>query len=140
MDQTRTPHAHPQFTLRLSATPRGAHLARHLAAQQLAAWGVPYGSDASDAVCLVTAELAANAVTHGLVPGRDFRLSLLRLPGRVRVEVTDARPERLPQPARSAPTATAGRGLLLVAACADRWGHEVRDVCSKTVWAEVPCP
>ncbi|MFE5207211.1 ATP-binding protein [Streptomyces sp. NPDC056600] len=141
MEPTRTVSTDPQFTLRLSATPRGAHLARHLAAQQLAAWGVPYGSDASDAVCLVTAELAANAVTHGLVPGRDFRLSLLRLPGRVRVEVTDARPERLPREPRLAPSAApGGRGLLLVAACADRWGHEVRDVCAKTVWAEVPCP
>ncbi|MEU3553285.1 ATP-binding protein [Streptomyces fragilis] len=139
MEPTPTPttSADPRFTLRLSGTPRGARLARHLAAQQLAAWGVPYGSDASDAVCLVTAELAANAVTHGLVPGRDFRLSLLRLPGRVRVEVTDARPERLPP---TVPQAGAGRGLLLVAACADRWGHEVRDVCAKTVWAEVPCP
>jgi anti-sigma regulatory factor (Ser/Thr protein kinase) len=136
MKPTQNAPGAPRFTLRLSATPRGAHLARHLAAQQLASWGVPYGSDASDAVCLVTAELAANAVTHGLLPGRDFRLSLLRLPGRVRVEVTDARPERLPPRVPAGP----GRGLLLVAACADRWGHEVRDVCAKTVWAEVRCP
>jgi anti-sigma regulatory factor (Ser/Thr protein kinase) len=133
----------PLFTVRLSSTGRGARLARRLVERQLDAWGLAFGTAVSDAACLVTAELAANAVTHGLVPGRDFRLSLVRLPGHVRVEVTDARPERLPPaPAAAAacPTADSGRGLLLVAACAERWGWEVRDVCAKTVWAEIPCP
>lgn len=40
----------------------------------------------------VVAELAANAVLHGRVPGRDFRLRLtLRTDGALRIEVTDAR-------------------------------------------------
>ncbi|KMS82542.1 MULTISPECIES: ATP-binding protein [Streptomyces] len=134
----------PQFTVRLSATRRGARLARSLAVQQLAAWGVPYDSEASHTVAVVTAELAANAVTHGRVPGRDFRLSLLRLPGHVRVEVTDASPERLPPTSPDTEPrsveADSGRGLLLVAAYADRWGCEVRDTCTKTVWAEITCP
>ncbi|MEU0836449.1 ATP-binding protein [Streptomyces sp. NPDC005969] len=134
----------PQFTIRLSSTRRGARLARCLVAQQLAAWGVPYGTDASYAACIVTAELAANAITHGRIPGRDFRLSVLRFPGLARIEVTDPRPERLPPttvPAEPrSPEADSGRGLLLVASCAERWGCEVRDVCAKTVWAEVACP
>jgi anti-sigma regulatory factor (Ser/Thr protein kinase) len=134
----------PQFTVRLSSTGRGARLARRLVAQQLAAWGVPYDTEASHAAAVVTAELAANAVTHGRLPGRDFRLSLLRLPGLVRIEVTDARPERLPPtPPTTEPRsveADSGRGLLLVAAYADRWGCEVRDTCTKTVWAEIACP
>lgn len=131
-----------EFTLRLSSTRRGARLARTLAVQQLTEWcGCPYDSDAARAVALVTAELAANAITHGHLPGRDFRLQLLLLPHAIRIEVTDTRPERLPpHPApEPAPTdATSGRGLLLVEAYADRWGCTVRDAFTKTVWAEVP--
>ncbi|MHC3450314.1 ATP-binding protein [Streptomyces prasinus] len=140
--RVETPTRAPQFTIRLSSTARGARLARRLAGQQLAAWGIPYDSETSQAVALVTAELAANAVTHGRTPGRDFRLTLLLLPepAAVRVEVTDTRPERLPDdPAAepAAPDAPSGRGLLLVAAYAERWGCEVRDACTKTVWADL---
>ncbi|MHB9861853.1 ATP-binding protein [Streptomyces sp. YIM S03343] len=131
----------PQFTILLSATARGARLARHLATQQLASWGIPYSTDAACAVALVTAELAANAVTHGRLPGRNFRLTLLRHPDRIRIEVTDARPEYVPptapQTAPPAPESDSGRGLLLVEAYADRWGCEARDSCTKTVWAEI---
>lgn len=142
---TGAPHLTLRLTLRLSSTARGARLARRLAGQQLAAWGVPYDSEASRAVALVTAELAANAVTHGRTPGRDFRLTLLHLSecGVVRVEVTDTRPGRLPRDPSAGPAepdAPAGRGLLLVAAYADRWGCEVRDAYTKTVWAEVGTP
>lgn len=132
----------PQFTIRLSSTRRGARLARRLAGQQLAAWGIPYDSGTSQAVALVTAELASNAITHGRLPGRDFRLTLLLLPEHdtVRVEVTDTRPEHLlPHPVAvpAPPDAEFGRGLLLVEAYADRWGCTVRDAYTKTVWAEV---
>ncbi|MFD5374831.1 ATP-binding protein [Streptomyces griseoincarnatus] len=135
----------PHLTIRLSSTARGARLARRLAGQQLATWGIPYDSETSQAVALVTAELAANAVTHGRTPGRDFRLTLLHLPdqGVVRVEVTDTRPGHRPRdPAAepAAPDAPSGRGLLLVAAYAERWGCEARDAYTKTVWAEVGRP
>jgi anti-sigma regulatory factor (Ser/Thr protein kinase) len=127
------------FAIRLSSTSRGARLARRLAAQQLDAWGIPYATGTASAVAAVTAELAANAVTHGRLPGRDFELRLLLLPEAVRVEVSDARPERLPPPAAAAPAldASSGRGLLLVAAHADRWGCTRRDAFTKMVWAEV---
>ena len=131
----------PQFTVLLSSTARGARLARHLATQQLASWGVPYTTDTACATALVTAELAANAATHGRLPGRNFRLTLLKLPDRIRVEVTDTRPERTPPTSPPAdppaPDAESGRGLLLVEAYADRWGCEARDTCTKTVWAEI---
>ncbi|MFI8892434.1 ATP-binding protein [Streptomyces paradoxus] len=125
------------FAQRLSATPRGARLARHLAVGLLHTWGVPYGTDASDAVALIVAELAANAVTHGRVPGRDFELRLSLTGGSVRVEVTDthsgpwgvARPGCLDEH---------GRGLVLVAALADRWEVLERKAApGKTVRAEV---
>ncbi|MFE0384525.1 ATP-binding protein [Streptomyces bungoensis] len=134
--QPRTPTHH--LTLRFSGTRRGARLARQLAVQQLTEWtGLPYDSDPARTVALVTAELASNAIRHGSVPGRDFRLTLLHLPQAFRIEVTDTRPERLPATPQPA-DATSGRGLLLVQAYADRWGCEPRDTYTKTVWAEVP--
>ncbi|MGX1547646.1 ATP-binding protein [Streptomyces adustus] len=128
------------FVQRFSATRRGARLARRLAAHRLDVWGVPYGSPASDTVALVVAELAANAVLHGRVPGRDFELRLRcdRTAAVVRVEVADTHPGR-PQPGRpgAGPAdADGGRGLLLVAAVATRWGVDGRSGPGKTVWAE----
>ncbi|MFE4953987.1 ATP-binding protein [Streptomyces sp. NPDC056653] len=129
----------PEFNLRLSSTRRGARLARTLAVQQLTEWcGIPHDSDSARTVALVTAELASNAISHGHLPGREFRLTLLLLPHGFRVEVTDTRPERLPQPVMPQPAyETSGRGLLLVQAYADRWGYKIRDAYTKTVWAEI---
>ncbi|MEU3930547.1 ATP-binding protein [Streptomyces sp. NPDC029044] len=120
------------FSLLLSPTPRGARLARLLAVEQLRSWGLPL-----DPAEQIVAELAANAATHGRVPGRDFRLKLYVVGGTLRIEVTDTRGDRLAHPARPAPDATTGRGLLLVAALADRWGVVPGPHPRKTVWAEV---
>ncbi|MCD9872594.1 ATP-binding protein [Streptomyces guryensis] len=141
---TGLPTSQPSATVRafaqcLTATPRAARLARHLAVNQLDAWGIPHGSDASDTVALIVAELAANAVTHGRVPGRDFELRLSLVTGSVRIEVTDTRAERHPRtPPPSNLLEETGRGLLLVDELADRW--EVLDrepPPGKTVRAEV---
>src|SRR5258707_246526 len=122
---TQPPVTVRMFTQRLSPTPRGARLARHLALNQLHAWGIPHGSDASDAIAVIVAELAANAVTHGRVPGRDFELRLSLVTGSVRVEVTDTRSGPLPPGPgavrESLPLSESGRGLVLVEAMADRW-------------------
>ncbi|CAM5541729.1 non-specific serine/threonine protein kinase OS=Streptomyces fumanus OX=67302 GN=GCM10018772_31360 PE=3 SV=1 [Streptomyces fumanus] len=121
----------PEMTILLSATRRGARLARLLTERQLKDWDVP-----SAEATHVAAELAANAVLHGRVPGRDFRLSLSRSDtGTVRIEVTDARCERIPR-VQDPALAESGRGLLIVEAYADRWGFE-RTGPVKTVWAEV---
>ncbi|MEU0166956.1 ATP-binding protein [Streptomyces iakyrus] len=125
-----------QFTLPLSATRRGARLARLLATEQLRSWGLPL-----DPARLIVAELASNAAVHGRVPGRSFRLGLtVTAPATLRIEVTDARDERLPTRARGtvgAEPTEAGRGLLLVEALADRWGVRTGPVPCKTVWAEL---
>jgi anti-sigma regulatory factor (Ser/Thr protein kinase) len=111
---------------------------------------VPYGSEGHDVLSLLVSELATNAVTHGHVTGRDFRVHLLALPApaaaslTVRVEVTDTRGDKLPEPAAApatdpaaGPARTGGRGQLLVEALADRWGCAPRpDGPGKTVWAE----
>ncbi|MFD4141296.1 MULTISPECIES: ATP-binding protein [unclassified Streptomyces] len=133
------------FTQRFSSTPRGARLARRLAVHQLDRWGVPQGSDLSDTAALLVAELAANAVTHGRVPGRDFELTLTRAPGAVlRIEVSDTRGEKMPPPpgrlSPPAPGETSGRGLLLVEALADRWCVLDRVPVGKTVRAELDLP
>ncbi|MEV5397091.1 ATP-binding protein [Streptomyces cellulosae] len=140
------------FTLRFSSTPRGARLARRLCGERLDAWGIPYGSDAHDVLSLLISELATNALTHGHVTGRDFRVHLLALSTpdaatlTIRMEVTDTRGDRLPEPPATpaAPAGeaadsarTSGRGLFLVEALADRWGWAPRpDGPGKTVWAE----
>lgn len=130
------------FVQRFSSTPRGARLARHLVVHRLDAWGVPYGSALSDTAALLVAELAANAVTHGRVPGRDIEV-LLRLDAyTLRIDVSDSRGERRPSvtAVTAAPEAEHGRGLLLVDALADRWGVFDRVPVGKTVRAELDLP
>ncbi|WP_328944287.1 ATP-binding protein [Streptomyces sp. NBC_00250] len=130
------------FALRFTSTARGARLARRLVAVRLDEWGVPYGTEAHETTVLVAAELATNAVRHGHVPGRDFRLSLRVAGGVARVEVSDTRAERVPPRPGESPgprpeLADGGRGLLLVDALAERWGWCPRSGApGKTVWAE----
>ncbi|MEW2621198.1 ATP-binding protein [Streptomyces sp. NPDC048106] len=129
-----TEHTRPtgHFTLLLSPTPRGARLARLLGAEQLRTWGL-----LSEAATHVIAELAANAVTHGRVPGRCFRLTLRVADDTLRIEVTDTRGDRLPRSRPAAADAESGRGLLLVEALADRWGATEGPTPRKTIWAEL---
>lgn len=130
-----------RFAMRFSSTPRGARLARRLAGHRLDAWGIPYDCDAHHALTLIVGELAANAVRHGRVPGRDFHLSLARDATTVRIEVTDTRTEGVPVVASPAVLRDTGRGLLLVEQLADRWDwHPRRGGPGKMVWAEYVLP
>ncbi|MEU1037532.1 ATP-binding protein [Streptomyces sp. NPDC005907] len=125
------------FSVRLSPTLRGARLARLLTVEQLRSWGMPV-----DPAGQIVAELAANAVTHGRVPGRDFGLTLYVIANTLRIEVTDTAGDRPPRPPHPGPDAESesGRGLLLVEALADRWGWAPELRPRKTVWAEVVLP
>ncbi|MFD3568881.1 ATP-binding protein [Streptomyces sp. NPDC058667] len=130
------------FVQRFSSTPRGARLARRLALHQLHRWDFPYGSDTSDTVALLVAELAANAVTHGRVPGRDCELRLSYAPGLLlQIDVSDTRGERRPPAGPAdpvpAPDGEGGRGLLIVGALASRWAVLDRVPVGKTVRAEL---
>ncbi|MFK0141775.1 ATP-binding protein [Streptomyces murinus] len=124
---------------RLSATPRGARLARRLTGTALDNWGYPYDGPLSNTAQLLVSELATNAVTHGRVPGRDFELRLLLLPQEdtLRIEVSDTRGERHLQMLRAAFGDEHGRGLIVVDALSRTWGVRER-VVGKTVWAELP--
>ncbi|MFJ1549662.1 ATP-binding protein [Streptomyces sp. NPDC088246] len=135
------------FGQRFSSTPRGARLARHLALHVLHDRGIPYRSDASETAALIIAELAANAATHGRVPGRDFDLRLTHAPGDtqvlgvLRIEVSDTRGERRPpgpgELVPPPPGSGSGHGLILVEALADRWAVLDRVPPGKTVRAEL---
>jgi serine phosphatase RsbU (regulator of sigma subunit)/anti-sigma regulatory factor (Ser/Thr protein kinase) len=88
--------------------------------------------DLVDDLELVTTELVTNAVLHG---GGLRRFHLRTLDDGIRVEVTDrtsAGPVLIP----AAEDAGTGRGLLLVAQLARRWGIE-RRADEKVIWAEV---
>ncbi|UWE12233.1 ATP-binding protein [Actinacidiphila bryophytorum] len=133
-----------QFSQQFSSTRRGARLARHLALHELNVWGIRYGTAVFEAAETIVAELAANAVTHGCVTGRDFELRIVLSRAMLRIEVSDTRTERRPPgpgellPPR--PLAESGRGLLMVEAVADRWAVIDRHPVGKTVRAELDLP
>ncbi|MEU0394517.1 ATP-binding protein [Streptomyces sp. NPDC006208] len=82
--------------MQFTSTPRSARLARRLVSHRLHEWGHPYDSTANETVTLIAAELVANAVRHGHVPGRDFHLRLAATPATLRIDVTDTRTEKRP--------------------------------------------
>ncbi|MFI5767578.1 ATP-binding protein [Streptomyces sp. NPDC051658] len=113
----------------------GEHSARHLRRilhLYLTGWEL---LDLADAAELALTELIANVVRH--VPGRRCQTFIFLLPaGGVRVEVADDCPD-VPRMVVGDELDEGGRGLLLVAALADRWGVEPRrDGRGKTVWFE----
>ena len=118
--------------MQLSATRRGARLARLLATERLRSWGLPL-EDAGQ----VVAELASNAALHGYVPGRDFRIGLTVNGDTLRIDVTDARGDVLPQLPGWDGASVTGRGLLIVEALSAQWGVRVGPFPRKTVWAEI---
>ncbi|MGV9964713.1 ATP-binding protein [Streptomyces olivaceus] len=124
------------FRTTFPTTARGAHTARHAAERWLATVAA---ADDMATPSLLIAELTANAALHGRVHGRNARLVLTLTSATLRIEVTDARGERLPAPPQDAEASDdgeSGRGLLLVTSLADAWGCEPYPPGGKTVWAE----
>lgn len=134
-----------EFAMQFTSTPRGARLARRLVSHRLDEWGHPYDSTPNETLTLIAAELAANAIRHGHVSGRDFHVRLIECASKattvLRIEVADTRTERCPSAEMPTPTATddeSGRGLFLVSQLADRWCVERRvGAPGKSVWAEI---
>lgn len=85
---------------------------------------------------LIISEFATNAVLHSCSRGAGrFRIALDRKPGWARLEVTDDGP--LPAETRADEMRDEfGRGLTVVDAFADRWGHQ-RTETAATYWAEL---
>ena len=85
--------------------------------------------DLVEVVALLTSELVTNAVVHARTA---FKVSACYEAPELLVEVTDGGDESL-HPAPGDPYAEGGRGLLLVAALAARWGVTGHSG-GKTVW------
>ncbi|MEE1798192.1 ATP-binding protein [Streptomyces sp. JV176] len=114
---------------------RSIPAAREFTRWALTDWALTEGFPFGD-VLLCVSELSTNALLHGVPPGRGFRL-FLRYDGDVlRVEVHDSG-SGVPEIAdtEDAEDGEGGRGLLLVAAVADRWGVSDRRP-GKVVWCE----
>ncbi|WP_393059205.1 ATP-binding protein [Streptomyces sp. LN549] len=129
-----TPEPSPhEDRLDYTPTARSVTLARRRAARLVTEWGHPH--HAGEAALLVS-ELATNALLHGSMRGRLFRVHLTLTPTTLRIEVSDPRGERLPGLREAGADDCYGRGLLIVAQLADHWGVEPRTV-GKTVFAEL---
>ncbi|MGC5409871.1 ATP-binding protein, partial [Streptomyces sp. DT225] len=74
-------------------TARSVTLARRRAARLVGEWG---HADRAGEVALLVSELATNALIHGSLRGRLFRVHLILTGGAIRIEVSDPRGERLP--------------------------------------------
>lgn len=141
-DSDHEPLGRAVITARAAATfepvGRSVAVARGFVRDTLQGWGL--GEIVDDAVVL-TSELVTNAVVHA---GTSAEVICFREENTVRVEVVDHYPEReLPlhdagQPPGS-PEREGGRGLLLCAALAARWGVDYT-AADKRVWFRLGLP
>ena len=120
--------------IELDGDPDAPARGRHAVTAVLDEWGCEPGS--REDLLLVVSELVTNAVVHGAEP---IRVTMVRAPERVRVEVTDgaaaSSPHGNPRPPTDAET---GRGLSVVTQLAVAWGWRASPGRGKTVWAELP--
>jgi anti-sigma regulatory factor (Ser/Thr protein kinase) len=104
--------------------------------------GILADSPRSGDMELVAAELTSNAIRHTPSgdPGGEFTITIRTEPGWARIEVSDTGTgEWHPQPGDGDPGAEYGRGLAIIAAVADKFGHDVH-ADGQTLWAEVGWP
>ncbi|MCF3182595.1 ATP-binding protein [Streptomyces polychromogenes] len=81
---------------------------------------------------LCASEVVTNAYRHTDTAEIAVEVALAR--DRVTVYVSDCAPERRPQGGGRGVFATCGRGLALVAACADEWAAVAQGDSVKVVW------
>ncbi|WP_084263305.1 ATP-binding protein [Actinomadura formosensis] len=99
------------------------------------------GLDLGDVEVMIS-ELVTNACQHSGAAGRPggrVRLVAVCGPDGLRIEVTDVGGgTTIPAPRRPNADDIRGRGLMIVEALADRWGHLADpDTGDRTVWVEV---
>ncbi|MEU8699837.1 SpoIIE family protein phosphatase [Streptomyces sp. NPDC048680] len=117
---------------------RSVATARAFVRDTLQGWGY---TDVVDDAVVLTSELVTNAVVHA---GTAADVLCLRTEAGVRVEISDHYPEReIPLqstgPDFGSPDREGGRGLLLCAALASRWGVEYSPA-HKHVWFQLDLP
>ncbi|MFD4377500.1 6-carboxytetrahydropterin synthase [Streptomyces sp. NPDC058486] len=116
--------------------PESVRAARDFTTRTLSSWGL---DDTGD-IRLVVSELATNALAHGSDDEHGFLVRLEPDDDGVRLEVHDSRASRRPAPvpAVPGPAEETGRGLVIVAALAARWGVAPRWPFGKVVWSHFP--
>jgi anti-sigma regulatory factor (Ser/Thr protein kinase) len=101
--------------------------------------GLALPESTREALTLIVSELVGNAVRHaGLSASDPIRVQLTNGATTVRLAVHDGGPgfTSSPSPRPDDALATAGRGLLIVAALSESWGVE-REPDGCTVWCEI---
>jgi serine phosphatase RsbU (regulator of sigma subunit)/PAS domain-containing protein/anti-sigma regulatory factor (Ser/Thr protein kinase) len=126
--RTRALHEDRVASWDLDSDPTEVSRARRGVSEQLTAWGL---DDAAFATELMVSELVTNAIRYGRPP---VRLRLIHQDSTLICEVYDSS-GTTPHMRRARVFDEGGRGLLLVAQLADRWGTR-HDHVGKTVWAE----
>ncbi|MFF8395646.1 SpoIIE family protein phosphatase [Streptomyces sp. NPDC016172] len=118
-------------TWQLPPEPAAVARARKMAGEQLSEWGL---TEAEFATELIVSELVTNALRYG---GAPIELRLIRDASLI-CEVSDGS-STAPHLRRARVFDEGGRGLLLVAQLAERWGSR-QTATGKTIWAEQPLP
>ncbi|NUP35512.1 MAG: SpoIIE family protein phosphatase [Streptomyces sp.] len=116
-------------TWQLPVDPAAVAGARRMASEQLAAWGL---AELEFSTELIVSELVTNAIRYGDAP---IELRLIDADALI-CEVSDGS-STAPHLRRARVFDEGGRGLLLVAQVAERWGSRQTSV-GKTIWAEQP--
>ncbi|MGW0367244.1 SpoIIE family protein phosphatase [Streptomyces sp. NPDC002990] len=126
--RTRALHSDQVVVWDLPSDPSVVARARRHATDQLTAWGL---EEASFVTELLVSELVTNAIRYGEPP---IQLRLIHENTTLICEVSDAS-STAPHMRRARIFDEGGRGLLLVAQLAQRWGTRHAAV-GKTIWAE----
>ncbi|WP_330295235.1 SpoIIE family protein phosphatase [Streptomyces sp. NBC_00503] len=126
--RTRALHADKVVVWDVPPDPSVVAQARRDATDQLTAWGL---DDAAFVTELVVSELVTNAIRYGEPP---IQLRLIHEKNTLICEVSDAS-GTAPHMRRARIFDEGGRGLLLVAQLAQRWGTR-HTLVGKTIWAE----
>ncbi|ARP72279.1 ATPase [Streptomyces pluripotens] len=126
--RTRALHEDRVASWELGSEPTVVSPARRYAGEQLSVWGL---AEAAFTTELMVSELVTNAIRYGRPP---IRLRLIHQDSTLICEVYDSS-DTTPHMRRARIFDEGGRGLLLVAQLAERWGTR-HDRVGKTVWAE----
>ncbi|MER6415910.1 SpoIIE family protein phosphatase [Streptomyces humidus] len=118
-------------TWQLPVDPAAVAGARRMACEQLAAWGL---AELEFSTELIVSELVTNAIRYGTAP---IELRLIHADVLI-CEVSDGT-STAPHLRRARVFDEGGRGLMLVAQVAERWGSR-HTATGKTIWAEQPVP
>lgn len=114
----------------LAADEQEVPRARHMVAESLEFWHLPYLVEAAE---LLVSELVTNSVVHAA----DGRISFTLEYGdrELRITVSDGSPDVLPATRQPSAASEHGRGMFLIDHFAKEWGTSVNRDGTKSTWA-----